>query len=81
MPVVLRLKGYIFFFYSNEGIPREPLHIHVRKNNFLAKVWIEPEIKVAKSYGFNSSELTEILGIVIKNKKLIERKWNEYFSE
>ncbi|MFD2294794.1 DUF2442 domain-containing protein [Massilia sp. GCM10020059] len=34
MPVVLRYKGYTFFFYSNEGIPRE------RKNAF-AKAWKE----------------------------------------
>ncbi len=81
MPVVLRLKGYIFFFYSNEGIPREPLHIHVRKGESSAKVWIETEIKVAKSYGFNSSELTELLGLVIKNKELIIRKWDEYFGK
>ena len=31
MPVVLRLEGFKFFFYSNEGNPQEPAHIHVRK--------------------------------------------------
>jgi len=30
MPVVLRYQGYKFFFYSNEGNPLEPAHIHVR---------------------------------------------------
>jgi len=30
MPVVLRYKGFRFFFYSNEDSPREPVHIHVR---------------------------------------------------
>lgn len=29
MPVILRFKGYIFFFYSNEGNPLEPAHIHI----------------------------------------------------
>jgi hypothetical protein len=29
MPVVLRYKGFRFFFYSNEGSPREPVHVHV----------------------------------------------------
>ena len=29
MPVVLRYKGFRFFFYSNEGSPREQVHIHV----------------------------------------------------
>ena len=30
MPVVFRYKAYWFFFYSNEGNPRESMHIHVR---------------------------------------------------
>ncbi|MCP4109321.1 MAG: DUF4160 domain-containing protein [Desulfobacteraceae bacterium] len=32
--------GYRFFFYSNEGNPLEPLHIHVRKGEAVAKFWI-----------------------------------------
>ena len=31
MPIVFRYHGYKFFFYSNEGDPREPVHIHVRQ--------------------------------------------------
>ncbi len=81
MPVVLRYKGYKFFFFSNEGIPREPLHIHVRKGESIAKYWLEPEIKLADSFGFNSSELKEIFNVVFENKDLIERKWYEYFGE
>jgi hypothetical protein len=81
MPVVLRYKGYKFFFFSNEGTPREPRHIHVRKGESIAKCCLEPEIKLADSFGFNSSELKEIFNVVIENKELIERKWYEYFGE
>ena len=42
MPVVFRYKGYRFFFHSNEGDPREPLHIHARKGEAIAKFWLEP---------------------------------------
>lgn len=42
MPVVFRWKGCRFFFFSNEGDPREPLHIHVRRQGARAKFWIEP---------------------------------------
>jgi hypothetical protein len=31
MPVILRYKGYKFFFFSNEGDPRESAHVHVRR--------------------------------------------------
>jgi len=47
MPVLFRYKGYRFFFYSNEGEPLEPLHIHVRKGELVAKFWIKPRISVA----------------------------------
>lgn len=39
MPTVLRLEGYKFFFYSDEGDPREPAHIHVFKSGSEAKFW------------------------------------------
>ncbi|MBF0105486.1 MAG: DUF4160 domain-containing protein [Deltaproteobacteria bacterium] len=81
MPIVLRYKGYSFFFFSNEGNPIEPLHIHVRKGDAIAKFWIKPAVGVAHSHGLNSNELTELLGIVEENKKLIERSWHEYFGD
>jgi len=40
MPVIFRHKGYRFFFFSNEGIPLEPCHIHVKKGSAVAKFWI-----------------------------------------
>jgi hypothetical protein len=30
MPVVFRDGGLRYYFFSNEGIPREPPHIHVK---------------------------------------------------
>jgi hypothetical protein len=33
MPVVFRYRGFTFFFYSNEGTPRAPVHIHVEKGD------------------------------------------------
>ena len=29
MPEVFRYRGFKFYFYSAEGDPREPVHIHV----------------------------------------------------
>lgn len=50
MPTVLRWKGYRFFFFSNEGDPSEPLHVHVRKDRSAAKYWLEPTVCLAQSY-------------------------------
>jgi hypothetical protein len=68
MPVVLRSGGSRYFFFSNEGGPREPPHIHVQGRGRDAKIWIEPDISVADSYGFSSSELRRILSIVAEHE-------------
>jgi hypothetical protein len=46
MPVVFRLGGLRYHFFSNEGQPPEPIHVHVKGAGRDAKVWIEPEISV-----------------------------------
>jgi len=78
MPTVLKLKGYRFFFFSNEG--NEPIHIHVEKAEFYAKFWLDP-LYVSINHGFNSKELTEISKIIEENETLIRDKWNEHFSQ
>ena len=42
MPTVLRVDLYRFFFYSDEGNPREPPHIHAVSGEKTAKFWLEP---------------------------------------
>ena len=80
MPVVLRYKGYKFFFYSNEGVPPEPLHIHVRKGESVAKFWLEPRTELTESYGMDSAELTELMKIADENKEIIGRYWNDHLG-
>ena len=80
MPVVLRYKGFRFFFYSNEGSPREPVHVHVRSGSSEAKLWFEPQVRVAASFGFDAATLRELVEVAQSNRVLIERTWHEYFS-
>ncbi len=80
MPVVFRHKGIRFFFYANEGNPREPLHIHIQRGECLAKFWLEPEITLDNSYGFNSAELNNISKLLITKKYIIKEAWDEYFN-
>jgi hypothetical protein len=79
MPVIFRYKSYRIFFYSNEGYPREPLHVHVLGNGGEAKFWIKPMLKVAGSNGIDARELRELAEVISQNALLIERKWNEHF--
>jgi hypothetical protein len=51
MPKIFEWRGYKFFFFSDEGDPLEPCHIHIRKAEQYAKIWIEPEVQWRKKKG------------------------------
>jgi hypothetical protein len=80
MPVVFRDAGLRYFFFSNEGLPREPRHIHVKGGGRDAKIWLEPQMAIAESYGFNSGELARILQIVSERRDLILKAWDDHFG-
>lgn len=80
MPVVFRYKSFRFFFYSNEGNPREAMHIHVRNGEGEAKFWLMPTVYLADSDGFDARTLRDLRTVVAANKDLIERTWNEHFA-
>jgi hypothetical protein len=80
MPVVFRDSGFRFFFYSNEGSPREPVHIHVEKDGLEAKFWVKPDVRVAYNDGYDARTLRELTGIIGFHKSQIERAWDEYFG-
>lgn len=81
MPVVFRYRGFRFFFYSNEGSPREPVHVHAIGDGGEAKFWLLPAPHVAWSAGFSATTLKELTVQVERNAAAIERQWNEYFGE
>ncbi len=81
MPVVFRKDGLRFFFFSNEGSPREAEHVHVKGGGCDAKVWLEPIVAIADSYGFTSRELARILRIVTENREVILRAWHDHFAD
>jgi hypothetical protein len=80
MPAVFRESGYRFFFYANEGVPREPIHIHIEAGDAEAKFWVGPEVRVAYNDGFDAKTLRRLLGRVEANRQRIEQAWHEFFS-
>jgi hypothetical protein len=80
MPVVFRREGLRFFFYSNEGTPREP-HVHVRSADREAKIWLTPGVSIADSYGFTPRELARILRIATDERETILRAWHDHFTD
>ncbi len=77
MPTVLRIEGFRFSFFSNER--NEPAHIHVTKQNGIAKFWLR-SVSLASSKGFDPPTLTKLHRIVRENQTFFLEAWNEYFS-
>ncbi|HLE15589.1 MAG TPA: DUF4160 domain-containing protein, partial [Anaerolineales bacterium] len=68
MPTVFRSGPYRFFYYS--GDQDEPPHIHVEREDNIAKFWLEP-VRLQKSGGFNREEITKIQRIIIENREIL----------
>ncbi len=79
MPEVFRQDGFRFFFDSNEGSPREPVHVHITKGGVDAKFWLSP-VRLASNDGFDVRTPRDLLRMVEANALLIEREWHEYFG-
>lgn len=80
MPTVLTFKEWRFLFYSNEGSPREPRHIHAVGHGKEAKFWLEP-VALADYVRCNSRELRELLEQVEQNKQLFIGAWDAHFTD
>jgi len=80
MPNVFRQDGFRFFFYSNEGDPREPAHVHVMAGEAEAKFWLRPEVTLANSKGFDARTLRRLTQLVETRRDEIERAWHGHFG-
>lgn len=66
-----------FFFWSDEG--NEPMHIHVQRDEKMAKYWLEP-VQFASNRGFSERELNRIEKLVVENRDTFVDAWNEHFG-
>ena len=80
MPKLFEHNGWKFFFYSREGMPLEPPHIHIRKDRSEAKIWLSPIVKVATDRRIDPRTLKMLLAIVEDHRDEFEERWHEFFS-
>jgi Domain of unknown function (DUF4160) len=80
MPVVLRIAGFKFLFYGNDGNPREPVHIHVKSGRDEAKFWLSPNVALAFNRGLRGPELSRAQRLVGDHREELERAWHDFFS-
>ncbi len=77
MPTALRTGPYRFFFYA--GDRDEHQHIHVERNDKIAKFWLNP-VRIQRSGGFSRGELGRIQNIIQENHVRLMEAWNGYFG-
>ncbi len=76
-PTVFRAGPFRFFFFSREE-PR--IHIHVVSAEGEAKFWVEPEIELARNYGFGSPDLRRIEKLIEEHEREIWNAWQRHFG-
>ena len=77
MPTVYRNGPYRFFFYAGDG--DEPPHVHVERDDNIAKFWIDP-VRLQRSGGFRRPEIHKVEQMIRNVRTELLEAWNEYFS-
>jgi hypothetical protein len=78
MPTVLSSGPYRFFFYA--GDRDEPQHIHIERDDRIAKFWLDP-IRLQSSGGFSRIEIARIERLVRAQRVVLMEAWDEYFAD
>ena len=85
MPQILRIGPYSIYFWSNEGKPLEPIHVHIsegRVTSTATKLWITSTGKVILSN--NNSQIPEkilrrLMRMVQKEKGVVALTYGSSF--
>jgi len=77
MPTVLRTGPYRFFFVSLDY--DEPPHVHVRRENRVAKFWLDP-VALQETGRFSRTELNGIAKLVNEHREYLLERWHEFFG-
>ena len=77
MPTVLRSGPYRLYFFSLDR--SEPPHIHVRRENMVAKLWLDPVV-LERGGGFSGHELTTIARMVEEHRERLLESWYGFFG-
>jgi len=77
LPTILRSGPYRFFFYAGDRY--EPQHVHVERDDSIAKFWLDP-VRLHSSGGFSRIAIARIEALVIDHRSELMEAWNAYFG-
>lgn len=85
MPKIMEILGYFIYFWSNEGQPSEPIHVHISKtpNKNGTKVWIKSNGTVQLEHNKSQippKELKRILKTLADYHDVVIHEWKNFFQ-
>jgi len=78
MPTILVIFGLRFYFFANEHLP---IHVHLENADGLAKIALEPEIKLIENNGIKPKDIKRAMSIVEQYREEFIEKWIEFHGE
>lgn len=87
MPQIFRIGPYIVYFWSNEGAPLEPVHVHIAEgqaNANATKVWITSSGRAFlcnNNSRISQKNLKNMMRVIEANSSFIVEKWYSQFGE
>ena len=87
MPQVFKIGSYWVYFWSNEGEPLEPIHVHVAEgspSSNATKIWITSAGKtllVNNNSNIPAVTLRNIMRIIESRSDEVIEKWMAYFGQ
>lgn len=77
MPTLLILFGLRFYFYTRE---HEPIHVHVKSTEGIAKFEIENEVVLVDNKGVKAKDIKLAESILEENKENFREQWKKVFG-
>ena len=87
MPQIFKVGSYVIFFWSNENIPLEPIHVHIAENvpqPNATKIWITKSGKCVlanNNSDIPSKDLKNLMEIIEARSFEVIRKWQMHFDD
>ena len=87
MPQVFRVGAYLVYFWSDEGHPLEPIHVHVTQgapHENATKIWITSKgycLLANNKSNVPARQLRIIMRTVEAQHQEVENQWYSYFGE
>lgn len=87
MPQVFKIGSYWVFFWANEGMPREPIHVHIAEGRPVenaTKVWITRSgncLLANNNSNIPKTALKNIMRIIEARGVEIINKWIDFYGD